>query len=73
MLVVLVLSLSVNVVSHLLLSAGVGQDIWMLEEYQLSMFLKVCILYHYGDHSHMTYVNSIHFPLRLYTLLRFLY
>lgn len=72
MLPVLLLSLSVNVISHLLLSAGVGQDIWMLEDYQLSMFLKVCILYIYGDHGHRTYVNSTHFPLRLYTLLRFL-
>lgn len=47
MLVVLVLSLSVNIISHLLLRAGVGQDIWMLEEYQLSMFLKVSIAHRY--------------------------
>lgn len=39
-LVVLILSLSINVISHLLLRYGVGQDVWMLEEYQLVSFLK---------------------------------
>lgn len=45
MLVVLVLSLSVNIVNHLLSSAGSGQDIWMLEKHQISLCAKVNLLY----------------------------
>lgn len=42
-LVVLALSLLVNILSHFLLQSGVGQDIWMLEEYQLVSFQKVSV------------------------------
>lgn len=47
-LVVLSLSLSVNILGHILLNFGVGQDIWMLEEHQLSSFFKVSISRHPG-------------------------
>ncbi|ROW18332.1 hypothetical protein VPNG_00495 [Cytospora leucostoma] len=39
-LVVLILSLAMNVLSHILLRFGAGQDIWMFEEDQLTSFLK---------------------------------